>query len=97
MCGTVVIIKEDFTPVCNCLLGHVVEVYHGSDGKMRTVRIKAKTGEIDNKVKAYICMLTIQKPSIQADYEKEPLNPNFPCHEGVVHMRASILRMLQSV
>ncbi|GFY07504.1 DUF5641 domain-containing protein [Trichonephila clavipes] len=25
--------KEDFTPVCNWLLGRVVEVYHGSDGK----------------------------------------------------------------
>ncbi|GFY08245.1 integrase catalytic domain-containing protein [Trichonephila clavipes] len=33
MCGTVVIVKEDFTPVCNWLLGRVVEVYHGTDGK----------------------------------------------------------------
>ncbi|GFW11417.1 integrase catalytic domain-containing protein [Trichonephila clavipes] len=39
MCGTMVIVKEDFTPVCNWLLGRVVEVYHGSDGKVRTVRI----------------------------------------------------------
>ncbi|GFV58186.1 integrase catalytic domain-containing protein [Trichonephila clavipes] len=31
MCGTMVIVKEDFTPVCNWLLGRVVEVYHGSD------------------------------------------------------------------
>ncbi|GFX63562.1 integrase catalytic domain-containing protein [Trichonephila clavipes] len=45
MCGTMVIVKEDFTPVCNWLLGRVVEVYHGSDGKGRTVRIKTKTGE----------------------------------------------------
>ncbi|GFX18184.1 transposable element Tc3 transposase [Trichonephila clavipes] len=28
-----VIVEEDFTPVCNWLLGHVVEIYHGSDGK----------------------------------------------------------------
>ncbi|GFU51816.1 integrase catalytic domain-containing protein [Trichonephila clavipes] len=34
-----VIIQEDFTPVCNWLLGRVIEVYHGSDGKVRTVRI----------------------------------------------------------
>ncbi|GFT51885.1 integrase catalytic domain-containing protein [Trichonephila clavipes] len=34
MCGTMVIVKEDFTPVCNWLLGRVVEVYHGSDGKI---------------------------------------------------------------
>ncbi|GFX77482.1 hypothetical protein TNCV_1743801 [Trichonephila clavipes] len=33
MCGTMVIVKEDFTPVCNWLLGRVVEVNHGSDGK----------------------------------------------------------------
>ncbi|GFW95079.1 RNA-directed DNA polymerase from mobile element jockey [Trichonephila clavipes] len=33
MCGTMVIVKADFTPVCNWLLGRVVEVYHGSDGK----------------------------------------------------------------
>ncbi|GFT45745.1 integrase catalytic domain-containing protein [Trichonephila clavipes] len=33
MRGTMVIVKEDFTPVCNWLLGRVVEVYHGSDGK----------------------------------------------------------------
>ncbi|GFX32258.1 hypothetical protein TNCV_1324591 [Trichonephila clavipes] len=33
MCSTMVIVKEDFTPVCNWLLGSVVEVYHGSDGK----------------------------------------------------------------
>ncbi|GFU98866.1 integrase catalytic domain-containing protein [Trichonephila clavipes] len=45
MCGTMVIVKEDFTPVCSWLLGRVVEVYHGSDGKVRTVRIKTKTGE----------------------------------------------------
>ncbi|GFX69052.1 hypothetical protein TNCV_4945521 [Trichonephila clavipes] len=32
MCGTMVIVKEDFTPVCNWLLGRVVEVNHGSDG-----------------------------------------------------------------
>ncbi|GFW99186.1 hypothetical protein TNCV_3009541 [Trichonephila clavipes] len=31
MCGTMVIVKEDFTPVCNWLLGHVVEVYHDGD------------------------------------------------------------------
>ncbi|GFY35659.1 uncharacterized protein TNCV_2619501 [Trichonephila clavipes] len=35
MCGTMVIVKEDFTPVCNWLLGRVVEIYHGSDGKER--------------------------------------------------------------
>ncbi|GFX61429.1 hypothetical protein TNCV_823351 [Trichonephila clavipes] len=35
MCGTMVIVKEDFTPVCNWLLGRIVEVYHGSDGKRK--------------------------------------------------------------
>ncbi|GFT06516.1 adhesion G protein-coupled receptor B2 [Trichonephila clavipes] len=36
MCGTMVIVKEDFTPVCNWLLGRVVEVYHGKDFWHRT-------------------------------------------------------------
>ncbi|GFT59254.1 integrase catalytic domain-containing protein [Trichonephila clavipes] len=39
MCGTMVTVKKDVTPVCNWLLGRVVEVCHGSDGKVRTVRI----------------------------------------------------------
>ncbi|GFV90506.1 integrase catalytic domain-containing protein [Trichonephila clavipes] len=50
MCGTMVIVKEDFTPVCNWLLGRVVEVYHGSEGKVRTVRIKTKTGEFKRPI-----------------------------------------------
>ncbi|GFV05099.1 integrase catalytic domain-containing protein [Trichonephila clavipes] len=58
MCGTMVIVKEDFTPVCNWLLGRVVEVYHGSDGKMRTVKIKTKTGEFTRPI-TKICILPI--------------------------------------
>ncbi|GFW68390.1 integrase catalytic domain-containing protein [Trichonephila clavipes] len=50
MCGTMVIVMEDFTPVCNWLLGRVVEAYHGSDGKVRTVRIKTKTGEFKRPI-----------------------------------------------
>ncbi|GFV84685.1 uncharacterized protein TNCV_4296671 [Trichonephila clavipes] len=33
MCGTMVIVKEDFIRVCSWILGRVVEVYHGSDVK----------------------------------------------------------------
>ncbi|GFW07338.1 integrase catalytic domain-containing protein [Trichonephila clavipes] len=58
MCGTMVIVKEDFTPVCNWLLGRVVEIYHGSDGKVRTVRIKTKTGEFKRPI-TKICILPI--------------------------------------
>ncbi|GFV75412.1 integrase catalytic domain-containing protein [Trichonephila clavipes] len=58
MCGTMVIVKEDFTPVCNWLLGRVVEVYHGSDGKVRTVKIKTKTGEFKRPI-TKICILPI--------------------------------------
>ncbi|GFT18825.1 integrase catalytic domain-containing protein [Trichonephila clavipes] len=58
MCGTMVIVKEDFTSVCNWLLGCVVEVYHGSDGKVRTVRIKTKTGEFKRPI-TKICILPI--------------------------------------
>ncbi|GFV94032.1 integrase catalytic domain-containing protein [Trichonephila clavipes] len=62
MCGTMVIVKEDFTPVCNWLLGGVVEVYHGSDGKVRTVRIKTKTGEFKRPI-TKICILPIDANS----------------------------------
>ncbi|GFX27320.1 integrase catalytic domain-containing protein [Trichonephila clavipes] len=58
MYGTMVIVKEDFTPVCNWLLGRVVEVYHGSDGKVRTVRIKTKNGEFRRPI-TKICILPI--------------------------------------
>ncbi|GFW70414.1 uncharacterized protein TNCV_4915341 [Trichonephila clavipes] len=58
MCGTMVNVKEDFTPVCNSLLGRVVEVYHGSDGKVRTVRMKTKTGEFKRPI-TKICILPI--------------------------------------
>ncbi|GFV25782.1 integrase catalytic domain-containing protein [Trichonephila clavipes] len=62
MCGAMVIVKEDFTPVCNWLLGRVVEVYHGSDGKVRTVRIKTKTGEFKRSI-TKICILPIDANS----------------------------------
>ncbi|GFX70326.1 integrase catalytic domain-containing protein [Trichonephila clavipes] len=58
MCGTMVTVKEDFTPVCNWLLGRVVEVYHGSDGKVRTVTIRTKTGEFKRHI-TKICILPI--------------------------------------
>ncbi|GFV96663.1 integrase catalytic domain-containing protein [Trichonephila clavipes] len=58
MCGSMVIVKEDFTPVFNWLLGRVVEVYHGSDGKVRTVGIKTKTGEFKRPI-TKICILPI--------------------------------------
>ncbi|GFV68846.1 integrase catalytic domain-containing protein [Trichonephila clavipes] len=58
MCGTMVIVKEDFTPVCNWLLGRVVEVNHGSDGKVRTIRIKTKNGEFKRPI-TKICILPV--------------------------------------
>ncbi|GFX16436.1 integrase catalytic domain-containing protein [Trichonephila clavipes] len=52
MCGTMVIVKEDCTPVCNWLLGRVVEVYHGSDGKGITYFVDGlKYGEIQKAVR----------------------------------------------
>ncbi|GFW38091.1 hypothetical protein TNCV_835301 [Trichonephila clavipes] len=36
----------------------VVEVYHGSDGKVRTVRIKTKNGEFRRPI-TKICILSI--------------------------------------
>ncbi|GFS99818.1 integrase catalytic domain-containing protein [Trichonephila clavipes] len=62
MCGTMVIVKEDFTPVCNWLLGRVVEVYHGSDdsdcckrwGYVRDyyIRRRGKPNSVSSGIKA---------------------------------------------
>ncbi|GFW47302.1 uncharacterized protein TNCV_2647901 [Trichonephila clavipes] len=49
MCGTMVIVKEDFTPVCNWLLGRVVEVYHGSDGKNRTRKSRSGANYVNEQ------------------------------------------------
>ncbi|GFY02495.1 uncharacterized protein TNCV_3503761 [Trichonephila clavipes] len=49
MSGTMVIVKEDFTPVCNWLLGRVVEVYHGSDatrGLLATDHVILNHGQV---------------------------------------------------
>ncbi|GFU56521.1 hypothetical protein TNCV_2773021 [Trichonephila clavipes] len=45
MCGTMVIVKEDVTPVCNWLLGRVVEVYLGSDGKNPPGAVEGNSNE----------------------------------------------------
>ncbi|GFY02624.1 uncharacterized protein TNCV_3505041 [Trichonephila clavipes] len=42
MCGTMIIVKEDFTSVCSWLLGRVVEFYHGSDGKGEQSELKQR-------------------------------------------------------
>ncbi|GFV48532.1 hypothetical protein TNCV_5068171 [Trichonephila clavipes] len=39
MCVTMVIVMDYFTPVCNWLSGRVIEVYHGSDGKVKSTVI----------------------------------------------------------
>ncbi|XP_035230524.1 uncharacterized protein LOC118202452 [Stegodyphus dumicola] len=50
--GTMVLVKEDYLPICKWILCRVIKVYHGSDNKVRTVKIKTKSGELkksDNK------------------------------------------------
>ncbi|GFW53400.1 integrase catalytic domain-containing protein [Trichonephila clavipes] len=49
MCGTMVIVKEDFTPVCNWLLGRVVEVNHGSDGKCGVMDLPTPSQRLNEK------------------------------------------------
>lgn len=48
--GAMVLVKEDFLPVCKWLMGRIVEVYRGSDNKVRTVKVKTKTGEIKRAI-----------------------------------------------
>ncbi|GFV14676.1 hypothetical protein TNCV_2586491 [Trichonephila clavipes] len=47
-----------YTSLQLAFLGRVVEVYHGSDGKVRTVRIKTKNGEFRRPI-TKICILPI--------------------------------------
>ncbi|GFT73678.1 integrase catalytic domain-containing protein [Trichonephila clavipes] len=45
MIGQMVLIKEDFLRINTCPLGQILEVYHGSDGKVRVVKVKTQSGE----------------------------------------------------
>ncbi|GFU38800.1 DUF5641 domain-containing protein [Trichonephila clavipes] len=72
MCGTMVIVKEDFTPVCNWLLGRVVEVYHGSDGK---------ESRSDNNRKIESDRVTLSDSDRGEHRFRRTLNPRFSANE----------------
>ncbi|GFX80528.1 integrase catalytic domain-containing protein [Trichonephila clavipes] len=58
MIGEMVLIKEDFLPINTCPLGRILEVYHGSDGKVRVVKVKTQSGEFKRTI-SKIAVLTI--------------------------------------
>ncbi|GBO22148.1 hypothetical protein AVEN_107480-1 [Araneus ventricosus] len=41
--GQMVLIKDDFLPINTWLLGWILEVYYGSDGKVRVVKVRTKS------------------------------------------------------
>ncbi|GFS81464.1 DUF5641 domain-containing protein [Trichonephila clavipes] len=50
MIGQMVLIKEDFLPINTWPLGRILEVYHGSDGKVRVVKVKTQSGEFKRAI-----------------------------------------------
>ncbi|GFT00568.1 integrase catalytic domain-containing protein [Trichonephila clavipes] len=50
MIGQMVLIKEDFLPINTWPLGRILEVFHGSDGKVRVVKVKTQSGEFKRAI-----------------------------------------------
>ncbi|GFX89906.1 integrase catalytic domain-containing protein [Trichonephila clavipes] len=50
MIGQMVLIKEDFLPINTWPLGRILKVYHGSDGKVRVVKVKTQSGEFKRAI-----------------------------------------------
>lgn len=57
--GAIVLLKEDNLPPCSWLLGRIIEVYSGSDGFVRTVKVKTNKGVFKRPV-VKCCVLPIQ-------------------------------------
>ncbi|GFU23654.1 DUF5641 domain-containing protein [Trichonephila clavipes] len=50
MISQMVLIKEDFLPINTWPLGRILEAYHGSDGKVRVVKVKTQSGEFKRAI-----------------------------------------------
>ena len=48
--GSMVLIKEDFLPCTKWLLGRIIEVFPGSDNKVRVVKVRTQNGEFKRTV-----------------------------------------------
>ena len=49
--GDIIMLKDELTPRCDWSLCKVVEVYHGTDGKVRSVKLQIGNRNLDNKGK----------------------------------------------
>ncbi|GFV44075.1 DUF5641 domain-containing protein [Trichonephila clavipes] len=54
-----VLIKEDFLPINTWHLGRILEVYHGSDGKVRVVKVKTQSSGEFKRAISKIAVLPI--------------------------------------
>ncbi|GFU85238.1 uncharacterized protein TNCV_2385451 [Trichonephila clavipes] len=64
MIGQMVLIKEDFLPINTWPLGRILEVYHGSDGKVRVVKVKTQSGEFKRAISKIAVLLIDTKVSV---------------------------------
>ncbi|GFY25965.1 uncharacterized protein TNCV_1917151 [Trichonephila clavipes] len=70
-----VLIKEDFLPINTWPLGRILEVYHGSDGKVRVVKVKTQSGEFKRAISkiAVLPIDTNPTPLAHADTSRDVL------------------------
>ncbi|GBO13450.1 hypothetical protein AVEN_166375-1 [Araneus ventricosus] len=50
MIGQMVLIKDDFLHIITWLLGRILEVYYGSGGKVRVVKVGTKSGNFKRTI-----------------------------------------------
>ncbi|GFT03249.1 DUF5641 domain-containing protein [Trichonephila clavipes] len=69
MIGQMVLIKEDFLPKNTWPLCQILEVYHGSDGKVRVVKVETQSGEFKRAI-GKIAVLPIESKILIKRFEK---------------------------
>ena len=52
------LLKEDNLPVCKWVLGRVIQVFPGKDGRVRVVLVKTQKGEFKRAI-TKICVLPV--------------------------------------
>ena len=58
--GLMVVVREDFLPTCKWVLGRIIQTHRGSDGRVRVVKVKTKSGVITRAI-SKIAVLPIEK------------------------------------
>jgi hypothetical protein len=79
--GSIVVIREDNIPRLRWLLGRVVEVYPGKDGKIRSVKLHTPKADLVRSIQRLHKLEFLDPPSNVSESEKAQTpteNPNVP-------------------